>query len=95
MPPIQPIAVIFLNEPTVQESPSSDLVKELYGLTPAEARLTAALLKGERLQEYSKRVGIQVETARSQLKQVFAKTGHRRQTDLIRELLSNPILRLK
>jgi len=67
---------------------------EFYGLTPAEARLMAALVDGERLEDYADRQGISVNTARTQSKQIFAKTGHGRQADLIREVLANPALRV-
>ncbi len=36
---------------------------------------------------------ISINTARTQSKQIFAKTGHGRQADLIREVLANPALR--
>lgn len=92
--PIQPIAMIFVNDPDSQTTPSQAKLAALYQLTPAEAKLTTALLNGEHLQDYSARVGIGIQTAKSHLKQVFAKTGKGRQTDLIREILSNPVLRI-
>jgi DNA-binding CsgD family transcriptional regulator len=48
--------------------------KALYGLTEAEARLTSGLLRGERLEDYAARTGISMNTARTHLKSVFAKT---------------------
>jgi DNA-binding CsgD family transcriptional regulator len=53
----------------------------------------AALVDGERLEHYADRQQISINTARTQSKQVFAKTGHGRQADLIREVLANPALR--
>jgi DNA-binding CsgD family transcriptional regulator len=35
-----------------------------------------------------------VNTARTQSKRIFAKTGHGRQADLIREVMANPALRV-
>lgn len=66
----------------------------LWGLTPAEARLAEALVAGERLQDYAERTGLSLHTVRTQLKAVFGKSGHSRQSDLIREVLGNPILKL-
>jgi DNA-binding CsgD family transcriptional regulator len=68
---------------------------ELYGLTPAEARLMVALVDGERLDHYADRRQISINTVRTQSKQIFAKTGHGRQADLIREILANPALKEK
>ena len=66
---------------------------DVFGLTPAEARLTAALVDGERLEEYADRLEISVNTVRTQSKQVFAKTGCGGQVELIRAILCNPALR--
>lgn len=53
-----------------------------YGLSPAEARL-ALLMDGSRsLVQAAEHLGIRHETARSQLRQVFAKLGVSRQSEL-------------
>jgi len=54
-----------------------------YGLTPAEARLACALCEGTTPEEYARRVGVSITTVRAQLRQAFAKTGTRRQTELV------------
>jgi DNA-binding CsgD family transcriptional regulator/PAS domain-containing protein len=89
-----PAALLFFSDPDAGPSTSTQALIELYGLTPAEARLMAALVDGERLEDYADRQGISVNTARTQSKQIFAKTGHGRQADLIREVLANPALRI-
>ena len=53
-------------------------------LTNAEAALLAALVDGATLKEFATRRGVSVHTVRNQLKQLFHKTGVRRQSDLIR-----------
>ncbi len=92
--PSQPAAMIFIGDPDRQREPSMSVLAQTYNLTPAEAPLTEALLEGERLQDYADRVGVSIHTAKTHLKQVFAKTGHGRQADLIRDVLSNPVLRM-
>ncbi len=58
-----------------------------YGLTAAEARLAAALDGTASLKEAAERYGITIDTARSQLRAVFRKTGVSRQAELTRLLL--------
>jgi DNA-binding CsgD family transcriptional regulator/PAS domain-containing protein len=89
-----PAALLIFGDPDANPSTSMQALIELYGLTPAEARLMAALVDGERLEDYASRHQISINTARTQSKQVFAKTGHARQADLIREVLANPALRV-
>ncbi len=89
-----PAALLIFGDPDTSPSTSTQALIELYGLTPAEARLMAALVDGERLEDYADRHQISINTARTQSKQVFAKTGHGRQADLIREVLANPALRI-
>jgi DNA-binding CsgD family transcriptional regulator/PAS domain-containing protein len=91
--PSVPAALLIFGDPNASASTSTQALIELYGLTPAEARLMAALVDGERLEDYADRQQISINTARTQSKQIFAKTGHGRQADLIREVLANPALR--
>ncbi len=87
-----PKAVIFITNPNQKRAINPSLLNQHYGLTPAEARLTAALVEGERLQDYAERVEISLHTAKTQLKTIFSKTGTSRQSDLIRAILNNPLL---
>ena len=63
---------------------------QLYGLTPTEARLACSVASGESLESYASARGINVSTARWTMKQALAKTGARRQADLVRILLTGP-----
>jgi DNA-binding CsgD family transcriptional regulator len=56
-------------------------------LTPAETRIAIALFKGQSVEAYAKEAGISINTARWYVKQIYAKTGVKRQTELIRLLL--------
>jgi len=53
-----------------------------FGLTPAEAKLAEHMASGAGIDETASSFGISRETARSQLKAVFAKTGTRTQAGL-------------
>jgi DNA-binding CsgD family transcriptional regulator/PAS domain-containing protein len=77
---------LVLRDSATEPRPSSRRLGALYGLTPAEARLAAHLAAGETPDEAAEALGVARETARSQLKAVFAKTDTRRQGELLRKL---------
>lgn len=88
----EPLALVFMADS--QRLPSADVLAQIYRLTPAEARLARALVEGERLQDYADQAGISIYTAKTQLKSIFEKTGSERQSDLIRDVLGNPVTRM-
>ena len=55
----------------------------VFGLTPAEARLAAALAEGRSLESIAEANGVSLTTARNQLKSVFSKTDTHRQSELV------------
>lgn len=61
----------------------------LYGFTGAEARLAKLLVSGASLAEAAAALRIQMPTARTYLKQAFAKSGTNRQAALVHVLLSS------
>jgi DNA-binding CsgD family transcriptional regulator len=65
------------------------LLRHVYGLTPAEVQVAVAMAEGETLKGYAERRRISRNTAASQLKRAFDKTGLRRQSELVRWLLSS------
>jgi DNA-binding CsgD family transcriptional regulator/PAS domain-containing protein len=77
---------LFLSEPGAAVALDPAAVSELFGLTPAEAHLAAALAGGSSVAEHAVQRGISVGTARVQLKQVLAKTETSRQSELVRRL---------
>lgn len=92
--PYHPAAILFISDPSENPRLDAEYIGRLYDLTRAETRLLNALLEGKRLQDYAEEAHISMETARGYLRQLFAKTGSHRQSDLIRKILSNPVLRL-
>jgi DNA-binding CsgD family transcriptional regulator/PAS domain-containing protein len=64
-----------------------------YGLSPAEQRLTEAIVNGVPLAEAAEQFGIRLSTARQRLKDIQAKTHCPRQSDLIRLAFSLPEVR--
>jgi DNA-binding CsgD family transcriptional regulator len=67
-------------------------LRRFYSLTPMEARLAAALVAGDSTQEFAGRARIAEETARSHMKHILAKTGARRQADLVRIIVTGPAM---
>jgi len=63
-----------------------DALEQLYSLTPAEIRLCQYLAAGKTLKETAHELGVTIEGPRTQLKNIFAKIGVRRQPELIRIL---------
>lgn len=63
--------------------PQPELLKGLFDLTPAEARLVGELAVGGTLPEIAARIGLSVHTVRVQLRSVAAKTGTHRQAELM------------
>lgn len=59
-----------------------------FGLTKAEARLALALAEGRSPAQAAKDFDVKLTTIRSQLQQIFAKTGTSRQAELVAMLLN-------
>jgi DNA-binding CsgD family transcriptional regulator len=67
-------------------------VRELYGLTGAEARVMTALALGATVEAIAAEHGVRNSTVRAQIRSIFAKTGVNRQCDLVRlALVGAPI----
>ncbi len=78
--------LFYLTEVGRGEAPSAAILEALFDLSPAEARVTRLLLAGGTVARIASNQGISPETVRGQLKSVFAKTGVRRQAELIQLL---------
>lgn len=74
---------LFLARPGADQRADPQTLRDFLGLTIAEARLTAVLAEGLSLVEAAKRLGIAHNTAKVQLRSVFAKTGVHRQAQLM------------
>jgi len=85
-----PQVLVFLSDPSSKPSSRAAVLRTLYGLTPTESRLADLLLQGLEVREAADNLRITLETARFHLKRLQAKTGTRRQTELMRLMLSLP-----
>jgi DNA-binding CsgD family transcriptional regulator len=77
---------VFVSDPEAFMAPSH--LGCAFGLTPAEEALAVRLGQGETLEIAADGLGISLNTARTHLKHIFAKTGVGRQSELIRLLLT-------
>jgi DNA-binding CsgD family transcriptional regulator len=83
------VAALFITDPEEGATLDSRVLRQLFGLTPAEIRLCIALVKGKSVAEYAHEAAISSNTARTHVKRVYAKTGVRRQSELVRLLLKS------
>ena len=74
--------VILIDPESKTRTPETNL-RAVFRLTDAEARLATQLALGESLENVADQFGIAKETARSQLKSIFTKTGVHRQAELV------------
>lgn len=74
--------IVILKPFGVTELRSVDLLREVFGLTPAEARVAACCGAGLRVRQVAERLGRSNQTIRNQLKCVFAKIGVSSQSQL-------------
>jgi DNA-binding CsgD family transcriptional regulator len=82
------VASILFGNPDHRQTINPEVIRTFYDLTPAEAELVALLVDGASLEEAARRRGVSINTVRSQLKAVFAKTDTSRQGELIRLVLT-------
>jgi DNA-binding CsgD family transcriptional regulator/PAS domain-containing protein len=81
---LQPLVLVCVTDLSNGVSPPQQRLRELFGLTAAEARLALALFEGATPGEAAARFGISPNTARAQLACVFEKTRTGRQAELVR-----------
>ena len=82
-----PVAIVTVRDPDVDCRQQEVNLRHRFGLTAAEARLAAEILKGDGRAAAARRRGISTATAKSHLSSIFEKTGTHRQAELIRLLL--------
>ncbi|MEX2746027.1 helix-turn-helix transcriptional regulator [Rhizobium mongolense] len=75
-------ALIVLVDCGSRPSPLAAVLKGCFGLTTAEAKLGIRMATGECLEQAAAKLGIRLDTARNQLKSIFAKTDTHRQAEL-------------
>lgn len=86
--PHRAAAVVFISAPERAGRVDEGALRALFGFTPAEARVGAALVRGEAAPAVARSMGISALTVRSHLKSILRKTGTARQAELVKHLVS-------
>jgi DNA-binding CsgD family transcriptional regulator len=87
-PPAQEVrALLTMNAIGPRPGPPAAIIAKTFRLTPSEAKLACIIARGAPPDIAARELKISRETARNQLKSVFAKTNTHRQSELVALLL--------
>lgn len=84
-----PTAIAYVHGDTWSSVDRRQQLIDMFSLSQKEAQLALALCRGKRIAEAASDVGITVETARSYSKAIYAKTGTRGLSDLVRTIMGS------
>ncbi len=88
-------ALLLFRDPDIGVALQPGALKQAYGLSDAESSLVALLVEGNSLTQAASIAKISLNTAKTQLRSVFARTGFSRQTDLVADIRGNNILQIQ
>lgn len=91
--PRDALVAVFIQDPEEQLNIDQGELIRLFGLTSAEARITARLVHGEDAAHIAATAGVSIHTVRTQIKVVLSKTGVNRQTELVSLILRSAATR--
>lgn len=77
-----PHAIIFVFDPNFRDDFLAQNLAELFDLTPAETCLAACLLNGVPPKEAARRLGLSINTVKTQARAIYAKTETHNQVEL-------------
>lgn len=84
---IRQTALVHMVDPAQPRAPVIDALIQLFGLTPAEAKVALSLSNGNSIAETARASATSKNTTRSHIRSIFSKMGINRQSDLIRTVL--------
>jgi DNA-binding CsgD family transcriptional regulator len=85
-------AAVFLRNENENSQINGAVLKALYDLSAAESDLVIALSSGLTVNEIADRKKLSLHTVRTQIKNIYSKTGFKRQSDLIKAVLTGPAM---
>jgi DNA-binding CsgD family transcriptional regulator len=80
------VAMVFIRDPSRRNAAALRMLREVFGLTEAEASLAQALQRGVVLGAYARQQAVSLNTIYTHLRRIKEKTGCRRMAELIRRL---------
>jgi DNA-binding CsgD family transcriptional regulator len=80
---------VYVIDPRHQPDINGELLRRVYGLSPAEIRVVRELMQGHSAETIAEMLSISVYTVRTHLKNLFAKTGTKRQGELIARIAAS------
>jgi DNA-binding CsgD family transcriptional regulator len=81
-------AAVFVHKAALDTPSPQEVIAKLYKLTPTELRVLVAIMQVGGVSEVAETLGIAESTVRTHLLRLFAKTGAKRQSDLIKLVAS-------
>jgi DNA-binding CsgD family transcriptional regulator len=82
-------ALVLISDPERRQRPPETMLQQLHDLTPTQAKIAAALARGESPDEIAVALRTAVSTVRQHVKAILAKTDTHRQSELVRLILSS------
>jgi DNA-binding CsgD family transcriptional regulator len=82
-----PAVCILVIDAHSSAKPDPEVLRELFSLTPAEARVSTGLVMGQSAEEIAVETKTSVQTIRTHIKRILAKTSTARQGELISSIL--------
>ncbi len=82
-----PCVMVCVTDPEAGVAVPAEALRDLFGLTPAEARIALALLEGHSVRSAAEGLGLSFFTVRGHLAHIFDKMGVGRQSELVALLL--------
>jgi DNA-binding CsgD family transcriptional regulator len=76
-------AIVVVRPISCPHDVSSEMLCSAFNISPAEARLLSALIAGQSIEEFAAARGVSRSTVKNQLAALFAKTGTKRQAELV------------
>lgn len=81
--PRSPAAIVLLVDPEPDRPLDVRVLSQVFGLSAAEIRLAKCIVRGLSTKDASDELRIGYETARTELKTIFHKTGVHRQAEFV------------
>ena len=80
------MAIVFVHDPTSGHAPGLGILREVFGLTEAEASVARAIQLGQALTDYARERSVSINTVYTHLRRIKEKTGCTRMLELMHKL---------